>query len=389
MAMNDLFQQVARAQDDALEDGATLDNVRRTLLARPAARSRRPLVAGLVLTAAAGALVFWLRDPPPLTFEVARTPGTEGTTVVARADSELPLQFSDGSAVVFQPGASGQVRRLGGSGADVVLDRGRLEVHVVHASQTKWTVRAGPFRIRVTGTRFSTTWDPKSRIFKVALQEGAVLIDGALLGEAMPLRAGQVLNVDVPAAVVQTEPLVTAPPVERPPPPAARQSRAEKPAPAPPPRPAWRALAEKGAHAQALLAAEAMGFTDLCQQIDARALLILGDAARYAGATPRARQAFEALVRRFGDDALAADAVFSLGRLAVEAGERADAIRWFGMHATRWPDGALAEQAAGRLLELHAGGSDGEAARRAAELYLQRHPDGPRASLARRTLVER
>jgi hypothetical protein len=38
--------------------------------------------------------------------------GCAGRTIEARADSELPLRFSDGSSVTFQPGSSGRVQRL-------------------------------------------------------------------------------------------------------------------------------------------------------------------------------------------------------------------------------------------------------------------------------------
>jgi hypothetical protein len=81
----------------------------------------------------------------------------------------------------------------------------------------------------------------------------------------------------------------------------------------------WSELASNRRYADALVAAEREGFSRLCRQLDASALLALGDAARYASSPVRARQAFEALVRRFPRDQRSHDALFALGRLESEA----------------------------------------------------------------------
>ena len=124
--------------------------------------------------------------------------------LVADARSDLPLQFSDGSRLTFRSGSSGRMQRLGNDGAEVFLEKGRVEAQVVHADATLWLVHAGPYRVRVTGTRFAVTWSVAR--LDVALFEGSVVIDGAVLGAGVPLRAGQRLSVD--RGVVRTEPLV-------------------------------------------------------------------------------------------------------------------------------------------------------------------------------------
>ena len=108
--------------------------------------------------------------------------------------------------------------------------------------------------------------------------------------------------------------------------------------------------------------------------------------ARYAGARARAREAFEALVTRFPRDPLAADAVFSLGRLAFESDQSDLAARWFRRYVDDWPHGPLADQAVGRLVECAIHMHDTEAARGAARAYLARAPGGPHARLARQIL---
>ena len=109
----------------------------------------------------------------------------------------------------------------------------------------------------------------------------------------------------------------------------------------------WLALAKHGAYAEAFTAARRAGWSRLCHRLDAHRLLTLGDVARYAGARVRAREAFEALVRRFPRDPLAADAIFSLGRLAFESEQSDRAARWFRRYVDDWPHGPLADQAVG------------------------------------------
>ena len=145
----------------------------------------------------------------------------------------------------------------------------------------------------------------------------------------------------------------------------------------------WLALAKHGAYAEAFSAAKRAGWSRLCHRLDAHRLLTLGDVARYAGARARAREAFEALVRRFPRDPLAADAVFSLGRLAFESEQSDRAARWFRRYVDDWPHGPLADQAVGRLVECAIHMHDAEAARGAARAYLARAPRGPHAPLAR------
>jgi TolA-binding protein len=151
---------------------------------------------------------------------------------------------------------------------------------------------------------------------------------------------------------------------------------------------AWLALAEDGSYPEALAAARRVGWSALCLRLDAHRLLTLADVARYSNARGLARQAFEALVRRFPDDRLAADAVFSLGRLAFEGGNPPVAAGWFQRYVTDWPKGPLADQAAGRLIEATIRMEDSEAARSAARAYLARAPHGAQATLARGVLAE-
>ena len=386
----DLFARIASEQDAALAARHAQDDVGRALVERITSRSaRRPLRRALIGGGAALALALLLVIAPRLRglrFEVGSTPmpGAAGAPLAAEARSDLPLRFTDGSTVTFRAGSTGRVERLHDGGAEILVQGGRLEAEVIHADRTRWVVRAGPFSVRVTGTRFSVQWLPdadnaaSAGQLVVEVREGAVVVEGGVLGPGVSLTAGQRLNVAAPAdghpPSVQTEALSEA-------------STAAPPAPEPTINADdWRTLAARGAHLEALRAAQRLGLEGLRRELDARGLLALGDVARYARAPREARRTFEALVRRFPDDQLAADAVFSLGRLAVEAARPREAAQWFARYVQKWPDGALAEQAGGRLLEAALAGGEPALVARAAQEYLRRNPQGPQAELARSAL---
>ena len=77
-------------------------------------------------------------------------------------------------------------------------------------------------------------------------------------------------------------------------------------------------LARRGAHTEALMAAEANGFSSTCDELSAPELLLLADAARYAGRFDRANEALGVTRRRFPSTEAAATAAFELGRIAMD-----------------------------------------------------------------------
>jgi transmembrane sensor len=335
-----------------------------------------------------------------LRFEVAGRTGQTGATITASEGTPLPLRFSDGSVLTFAPGAKARVGELYDTGADLLLDSGRVLVDVRHTGQARWSVAAGPFQVRITGTRFTVDWSPAEGKLALEMYEGAVTVHGPTLGQGLSLRAGESLDVGLASPALVTRRLPAPAPLA-----AAGPSAAPEPAPAAlpseapaapsqvpvaaPPRPslAWSELAANGRHAEALAAAEREGFARLLRQLDAPGLLALGDTARYAAAPARARQAFEALVHRFSHDQRSQDARFALGRLEFEAGAPARAARWFERYLDTPRPSPLAEEAAGRLLESYERAGDHAAAAQAAQRYLLRYPQGLRASLARKVLA--
>ena len=116
-------------------------------------------------------------------------------------------------------------------------------------------------------------------------------------------------------------------------------------------------------------------------------MLGLGDTARLAGDSARAKQAYLAVRRRHPGSGAASVAALALGRIAFDHDASfAAAARWFETYLAEQPDGSLAREAAGRLVEAREREGDRVAAGAAARHYLSRWPDGPHAEKARSLL---
>ncbi|HVY40468.1 MAG TPA: FecR family protein, partial [Polyangia bacterium] len=198
-------------------------------LAQVEARRRRRVAPWAWALAGAGACAalagfLWLR-PQPLSFAVAgeTAHGRVGAPIVAPPRAPLALSFSDGSAVTLPPRAAAHVDALEETGATVAIDDGTVEVSVIHRARTRWQVRAGGYRIQVTGTRFAAGWDRGAQALTVTMHEGAVLVTGPGLPEPVRLVTGQRLRasasgVDLglesalaPTAPARDEPIATPP----------------------------------------------------------------------------------------------------------------------------------------------------------------------------------
>jgi hypothetical protein len=422
--MDDLSEQLKKLGESVSETGERLTDpgeltaARRLWLQAPertsAARARWPLA----LAAAAGAaalilaLIVW-RPSARVSFVVGSPPahGAVGDWVAADASAPLPMRFSEGTSFTLASGARARVTETTARGATVLLERGDVAAAVQHlGADTRWNLQAGPFVVRVTGTKFDASWDPTGETFALAMTEGTVVVQGPLLQSGRELRAGEHLRVSVRdgSMEVHTAPLTAAavsPPVTavfaapalpaassaEPLPVAAMAPPSSSVLPAPSAsaastaarEPSWHDLAVAGKYNEALAAAERAGFAQEIDRASSQDLAALADAARFAARPALARQALLAQRRRFG---VRGSSAFVLGKIAVDQqGAAADAVRWFETYLREEPNGALAEQAMGRILELKKG--DPAGARATAERYLTRYPRGAHAALARSLLA--
>jgi hypothetical protein len=389
---------------DSLADPAALELARRRFLSAPALRhparpARRRVAWVLAAAACVGAVGFGLvrrsAAPAAVSFQVgpAGDPGAVGAWIAATGGESLPVRFSEGTMVTLAPRAQVRVTEATARGAGVAIEQGRVEASVVHASpDTRWIVSAGPYEVRVTGTRFAASWSPSSEVFELAMTEGSVVVTGPLLPNGRLCRAGEKLRASAREGRLEVSSVLpdtgearvvvaTTPPEAEPrlvADPSGSASPAANRAPAAAADPPWRALFAAGKYADAFAAAERAGFAAETSRASIADLYALADVARYGNRPAEARAAL-VMARTRGAKGRSA---FLLGKVAADQqGSPGEAVTWFETYLREEPGGSLAEQALGRLIELRRR-SDPGAARASAERYLAAYPAGAYAKLA-------
>lgn len=412
---------VAAAHDAVRPAARHREQVRQAIASapRPAQthRQRRAwyaVIPALIGVGAVTAAVLWWPEPLPRLID----PGTAGADVgheialdqwlTAPQGGPLVVKFADGTAVNLTAGATARVTQVRRHGGQVVLGRGRVKVDVVHRFLSRWEVSAGPYTVKVTGTRFVLRWSPKTDELELRMLNGEVWLSGCRLGTGLRVRAGERLRASCKAERAETDIIAVAEGAEPDvPDDLPDDSAVGTPAPSPQPdaaaRPAvvperrdrsapgaagasekaWHDLAKDGRYAEALASARPR-FAALCRTEPTEAVLLLGDAARLAGALSDARQAFYNVRRRAPRSAAAAAAAFSLGRLEFDQShDLLAAAEWFRVYLREQHNGPFAREARGRLMETLALSGDDASARTAAQDYLLQHGDGPHAATAR------
>ncbi|NUP11063.1 MAG: FecR domain-containing protein [Polyangiaceae bacterium] len=376
-------------------------------------RRRRITRASVLLFAAAAlavSLVIWW-PRAPLTFvttggEVTST--HDGGVRVATRDAESVTRFSDGSVVTFGVQSAGRLEGVRTNGARVVLTSGELHLDITHRKDTAWSIEAGPYVVRVTGTAFDVAWSPSEGAFVVAMRQGSVVVEGPLTPAGVSLRAGQHLVVardgvmrmgegtpptlaelavassDAVALVSSAAPVVVsrAPsaPAEAPP---SSSVPAIATSVAPSDRPAsFAKLVAEGRYAQVVTAARGRGLEWVAESASLEELVALADAARYEKDGTLARAALEAERKRFATTQAGRNATFLLGRLAEDSdGNTARAIVLYDEYLQT--GGPFSAEALGRKM-LAVRKTRGDAgAEPIARAYLEKYPKGVYAAAAR------
>jgi TolA-binding protein len=376
---------------------ASLDRTRAQRLAVPSASDIRELVAsaagarrqrrqrfvqgiaGLSLAAAVALGVYVsARGPEQLSFVVgeALQNGDENHWIRTRGGETIPLEFSDGTSLKLAPDSRARVTELTSAGAAVALETGRLEARVVPRPGAAWSVIAGPYTVRVTGTEFRVSWEAEREVLEVYVAHGSVAVTGPVLAGAQSLASKQLLTVSLPerrAAISDGAP-AAAPPAAAPGPSPSAGLSSEAPSepsqeappsePSPPPR---------------------SGFEQLLQTSSAEELLKLADDARMSGQGARASQALHSVRQRFPRSRAAGIAAYTLGITAFDQrGAYAEAARWFETYLREQPAGSLAREALGRQMEAADRAGQRARAQALAERYLKLYPAGPQHKIARR-----
>lgn len=406
-------QEVARApipQGIADASGAPVEFAR---LQRAIRRRRvqRRLVVGAAAVGMAAAAALLLVGPlgggPALTYAVAGDVQIAGDILHARGNGPVQLDFSEGTKLVLSPGMRLKILKLDSRGARLQVNEGRAHFAVNGRPDARWAVAAGPFTVKVVGTRFDVAWASAEQTLEVAVTEGTVSVDGpsllplslsagrrltvrgpngqleiAAIGSPTGAKAGQ------PKVVVRTETEVqpeaprhalaktparkspepqrvavndpgvaerarsvptTSPPPGIPPTPTPPPSLSPpSPVPPPPSRPtvapvSWSTRMVGGEYRTIVDEALAGGLDRILRARASADLSALSDAARYVGRADVARKALLTQRQRFPDTEDAARAAFHLGTLA----ERQDATSG---EALKWYEVYLSSAPAGAFV---------------------------------------
>lgn len=395
--MTDFIQRLGRLARERSGDvdAATDRRSRDALIAalpqrrpRPWTWSQRALAAACVVMAAVIVLLVWPEQR--LAYQVAGALADDG--YVRAASEPASILFEDGTRFEIGAQSSSRVVDVGANGARVLLESGKLTADVVPRANGKWAVVAGPYTISVTGTRFDVQWSAADQRFAVQLIEGSIVVRGPMAEQGITMAAGQHLAADVDRRALHvtdgeapTASTPSAPPaasVGASPPPSSRPS-ATATAAAPAPAPAsWSQLNARGAYAEVMDRARAMGIESVLSGGSIDQLVALGDAARYTGDGATSRNVLLALRKRFPSSAGAKTAAFLLGRMA-EGGSPATAITWYDRYLAESPGGTYAAEALGRKMVVLSRTQPARARAIAAQ-YLKLYPRGGYAEVARR-----
>jgi TolA-binding protein len=413
--LDDFLRRVGDEQD-ALRGG---DNLALRIASRfrhaPVQPRRRPLLWAALAAALGFAAVLGgfaaFRERRSLAVSVGNAGGTPlvGAWLGAPDASALPLDFSDGSRFELAPSARARVVELAPAKARVELASGSLNVHVIPGRGIGWHIDAGPFGVRITGTRFVVSYAPEGDAFELWVSEGQVELSGCMLGNGRKVIMGQRVRascskrtLEVSYPDVTTAGSAAAPArVNSLDPPAATPEAMAPPAATDgtePARPStasssaavgdWLALARTGKFAEAHAAVEREGFESASLRAGPDALLLLAEVERHARQPRRAEEALLGLRRKFAGSNDAALAAFTLGRLEFdERGAYPAAAQWFRTYLKERPRGVMAREALGRLIEASQRAQDTAGARALAERYLREYPNGPHAELASRLVA--
>lgn len=404
-----LGREVAAEQDRALAQDLSLGSVRSRVVARRSGQKRRArawAAVAIVAAAAAGAAIYHFARPrAPLGASFGAHPLAVGEWVSAEQAGAPQIRFSDGSEVTLSPGSRARLATLDATGAQLVLESGAANVHVIPNHGARYRLSLGPFAVDVTGTRFDVGFRPSDERFTLSLHEGKVTVSGCVLGEGRTLLAGESLSASCRAGHFEISAIGSEPALE----PAAPEASVAAPEPAPLPDTAaerdahaplgqarepaapsassWQSLSRQGRFADAFSLIEIDGFESTVSKASVADLALLGDTARFAGKPADALSAYQALRARGAGSVAARQAAFSIARVHFDQRKAyAEAARWFRTYLAEQPGGPLAREAEGRLMESLSRAGERDAARQVAERYLAKYPRGPHERIAQQLL---
>ncbi len=355
----------------------------------------------LLPAAVAAGVLFALLWRSPATELAYRLEGATLRDGLVQSEAQTAvLDFTDGSRVEMAKGSAARVEIVGPHSARTRLASGVLEVSVHHEVDTDYRFLAGPYEVRVIGTKFRLAWRPQSNRFSIAMREGRVRVLGPDHFER-ELTRGQSLELGPTPELAAAAPPAAAPQLAPPsarvtPQPAPRAALERRAASADHTAPdsaarsesqSWTALIAKGRFGEVVDAAQAEGYERALRERSAAELNALAHAAHYTGRSALAVSAWTAVRERFAGQKTARQAAFFMGRLFEQQGRTAEAARWLNVYLSEAPTDVYAAEALGRKLTVVRKTEGLVAAQQLARDYLQRYPKGAYAQTARDLLT--
>lgn len=396
---------------ESLGEGPSEDRIlmqRRDFLAHVSKTSKKQpsrlwmgaAVAAAMLATVLGVL-FKLNDTAHLPFWIGqdRASGSEGQWVRAESATMLPIVFQGGSEVNLSSTAAARIITSTTEAVRIDLASGKVHCSINKNHKTKWQVEAGPYTVRVTGTVFTTEWNPNGSKLDVTVSRGSVLVTGAnLSAHGVQLSVGDHLQVDGEKALIALNPKASDETPAQP----EKNSATIDDSPQSPVTD-LKTEAAPAEHEASVVNAEAVRFhhskksaAHLNSQSELDRILAVGDVedlwqvamqARYRRNGGTAKTALLTIRKKFKNSKRAETAAFVLGRVYQELqGSPDTAAKWFKRYLDETPNGPLAEEALGRLVDAHDKSGRKQAAERCAERYLSLYPTGLFSESARQVL---
>jgi hypothetical protein len=389
------LDELTRIAQDSLQgepvrrDEGSFLRIQQKLTQRSVARRRRARVGGGLMAAlVVFALTAWFgfRDPA-ITYTVVGAAVVDGDHIVG--GKRTALRFSDGSEFSLEPGTDARVSEVTQHGGRVSLVGG-ARVAIAKKPGAAWTVAAGPYTVRVTGTAFDVSWSPKEQTFELAMQSGSVVVEGPLIDGGIALKRGQRLSGGLGSQKLVVEDIKSevpsAPTAAVAPTPAEERSATSPGTSNQRQELGWAKSVAQGNFNTVLEEAEKRGVANTLATASLGELQALADAARYGRRTALARRVLLAERSRFPGSRAAVEAAFFLGRIVEDEG--GNAIEWYDRYLAESGNGSYASQALGRKMMLVYGRKGAAQTQNLAEDYLSRYSSGPYAAAAKKILEE-
>jgi TolA-binding protein len=306
--------------------------------------------------------------------------------VLDSAEAKVSVSLGDGSRIDLDPHSRIVVDVASARQVRLQVAHGTARFDVVHVPDRTFDVIAGGVRVRVVGTRFSVTEakiEGGERV-TVAVERGVVEAEVDPSETPTRIHAGETWSTIRPlvraTSTASTNPAPSAQPSTPVAPPAdsAPSAPADSAAPSPAPEPP-NASEGASAHAGSTSSARSSAANGASSGEDPSApeLFERANARRQAGDPRGAATSYEALLRRYPNDARAGLAAFELGRIDMDVlGDVNGAIRALHRAVSLAPGSSFREDALARLVQAYGTMGDPSRCERAQKTYLESYPNG-------------